>query len=372
MKRKTNTPTPISQFQKISTNQMIPNELLCNVFSFLPARQQFTQIPLLNSTFNSVSKSEYDWYPTYKGLLAEVNINVNDFKRKENFTGPEYLQRIKTKVSPLFQQRKRILGKIAEVQQSSPIRTSTYTALVENVKRSLTPYIEFTVQQLQSAPYVGASRFCAPTYDVPVDRADNFTDDLCAQFDFSVLKDTFCSNLHNLPESGYLYVRANDMAAFASGSFYRGNDLEPAQPTGDEDGQTESPWGYIPWIIGAVDVLELPPNEDFDYFENEHDYRESDDQEDDDDEGDDDEGDKEEFIELIRGMKSVHSKDRTIHSSVQMFGTPYYTQHYSDGNSNPLLLMYYSNGGDLICYIHISETDLERRQFEHLQYGCQT
>ncbi|KAL0477942.1 developmentally-regulated protein [Acrasis kona] len=314
---------------------------LSDVFSFLEPTG-------LDST--TVNEESF-WKEYYEKLLLLVNINAKLFNREERVD--DYKNRIKTKVLPLLNKKEELLNKITTAAKEAGADQNITAGIRTRMEELIEVHIAFEISRRRPEDSPNAiSRFDTEEYDVPDSYPQEFTDFLLCQFDLSILADTFTSNLNNLPTSGHLYISCNHIdegtvytpamsMKSSSARYYKGNDFVEKQRGNDVGvgtGRASFDGGYI---TRAFDVLDLPPNEDVDYFSNLEEC-----------EG----GIKEYVTEVIRGLRAMFTEGKGANTCPQMFSSAYYTQHYSDDRHRPTLLMYYSCGGDFLSRIYPDPT----------------
>ncbi len=343
----------------------LPEEIVLHILSFLGYHDLFQRISLVSKQFNKLVGPDYPhWRYLYEDTTLRVENNIPLSKpHSESKTSYEYRALFMKRILPILQQKKAFLCKIDKLAEECSIPAELYAKIRDLLSNSMQLHIGFNGTNLgyhgSVADYpLGTSRYGTNIVDVPTDDSV-VPNNIVMQLDMSLVKDTFCAERYNLPTTGHLYYICDQQAPNCV--YVPHNDLKRET---NNDVDVGFRMNFV--IESAVDILDTVPEEDFPALEElyslQYQYTEN---------HEPVHGNLETFIEGVRHMKYLHSKDGQTACNLQMFGTPYYTQSQSQNLNGMMLFMYYSSGGDELAYVTINKDALMRQDFSTVYYDYQ-
>jgi hypothetical protein len=346
----------------------LSNDELRRVFSFLDYKELFNTLPRVNSNFKKVLQSKYPyWKFLYDNSLIyqEFGVNTKELRLNELVDKQDYRQLFKMRFTSLIRHKKELFDKLDKLQQDTDIDIKLYAKIKDFLSKNLRLLIGFEGKVSTSSLQVGKSRFATKDFDVPKDNSIS-ADWIVLQIDLSILKNTICSQLYNLPTHGMLYYKTDDFVnGHPSCHHYAGTNLKRVTTTLQENVL----FGINFTIEKAVEYLALPPIEDFPELldlVNPHLYNAN----------DEEEAYRyicvKDFSEQLRRVTFLHNKSNK-YCNLQMFGYPYYPQQNPENiTGNKLLLFqYYTSGGNCLCYVSIDKLELINRDYSNVKRSVQ-
>jgi hypothetical protein len=343
----------------------LPEDIVLHMLSFLGHCDLFQRIALVSKQFNKLVGPEYPhWRYLYEDTTLRIENNIPLSKpHSEIKTSNEYQTLFMKRILPILQQKRAFLSKIDKLAEECSIPAELYAKIRDLLSKSMQLHIGFNGTNLgyhgTVANYpLGTSRYGTKIVDVPTDDSV-VPNNIVMQLNMSLVKDTFCAERYNLPTTGHLYYICDQQSP--SCVYVPHNNLKRET---NNNVDVRFRMNFV--IESAVDILDTVPEEDFPALEKlynlQYQYSENDEPV---------HGYLEAFIEGVRHMKYLHSKDGQTACNLQMFGTPYYTQHQSQHLGGMMLFMYYTSGGNELAYVTINKNALMRQDFSSVHYDSQ-
>jgi hypothetical protein len=327
-------PTAEQSEAKASKHQItFSPEALCHVYDFVPVEDLFKIAPLVNSSWSTACQ-QYDWKRRYETTLQFLNIDVKKFTRQEEIA--DHRKRIQQKLGPLLQQRdafhRTIFKKAPKPEEKRKLEEQFRKAL------QLRVHFKKIVSLKADAVPMGTSRIFTDDFDVPNDGSVDATN-IIAQIDLSLLQDTFCANMYNLPTTGILYLEHGSEEKKAACYYSDSKDFERRKV--DEENCIRNDEMYIGSSIERValsNFLEL---------------------------------NKKEFKELRKFTEyfvSIEDLELGGDARIYMFGSAfceddYNIEYFKEHKDRNLLFQYPASSGESFAYIRIDTKNLLERKF---------
>lgn len=342
----------------------LSEDVVLHILSFLGHYDLFQSISLVSKQFSKLVGPEYPhWRYIYEDNTLRIENNIPPAKPSSEIkTSNEYRTLFMKRILPILQQKKAFLHKIDKLAQDCDIQAELYAKIKDLLSKSMQLHIGFKGTNLgyqgSVANYpLGTSRYGTRIVDVPIGSV--LPNNIVMQLDMSLIKETYCAEQYNLPTTGHLYYVCDQQVP---NCFYVPHNNLKRETNNDVD-DLGFQLNFV--IETAVDILDTIPEEDFpalqDLYNLRYEYTEN---------REPVYGDLETFVEKVRDMRYLRSKDFQTYCNLQMFGTPYYTQDKQDLNGK-MLFMYYTSGGDELAYVTISTEDLMRQDFSNVRYDSQ-